>query len=135
MKKMLPKCIIQPYSSNISDQTRLLIQISNELDSNTYNLRFDNSGFTLISGSESAEFCGIVSLIQIIQSSDGSSPSFDIVDYPDFNWRGIHLDVSRHFFQTDEIKRVLDLMALYKLNKFHWHLTDCLLYTSDAADE
>ncbi len=124
MKKMLPKCIIQPYSSNISDQTRLLIQISNELDSNTYNLRFDNSGFTLISGSESAEFCGIVSLIQIIQSSVGSSPSFDIVDYPDFNWRGIHLDVSRHFFQTDEIKRVLDLMALYKLNKFHWHLTD-----------
>jgi hexosaminidase len=47
-----------------------------------------------------------------------------LVDYPAFNWRGLHLDVSRHFFTVDEVKRYIDLMALYKFNMFHWHLTD-----------
>lgn len=47
-----------------------------------------------------------------------------IEDRPRFQWRGFMLDVSRHFFTKDEIKRVLDLMALHKLNTFHWHLTD-----------
>jgi hexosaminidase len=53
-----------------------------------------------------------------------SIPSVMIVDYPRFEWRGSHLDVSRHFFDTDYIKKHLDVMTLYKLNKFHWHLTD-----------
>ncbi len=48
----------------------------------------------------------------------------EIEDAPRFAWRGFMLDVSRHFFNPDEIKRVLDLMALHKLNVFHWHLTD-----------
>lgn len=47
-----------------------------------------------------------------------------IEDRPRFVWRGFMLDVSRHFFSKDEVKRVLDLMALHKLNRFHWHLTD-----------
>ncbi|MCR4828862.1 MAG: beta-N-acetylhexosaminidase [Bacteroidales bacterium] len=47
-----------------------------------------------------------------------------IVDYPRFEWRGSHFDVSRHFFSVSEMKKHLDLMASYKLNKFHWHLTD-----------
>ncbi|MDR2801685.1 MAG: beta-N-acetylhexosaminidase, partial [Prevotellaceae bacterium] len=51
-------------------------------------------------------------------------PAVVIVDYPRFEWRGSHRDVSRHFFDVAHIKKHLDLMALYKLNKFHWHLTD-----------
>ncbi|MDR2358604.1 MAG: beta-N-acetylhexosaminidase [Prevotellaceae bacterium] len=51
-------------------------------------------------------------------------PAVAIVDYPRFEWRGSHRDVSRHFFDVAHIKKHLDLMALYKLNKFHWHLTD-----------
>ncbi|NRA12465.1 MAG: family 20 glycosylhydrolase, partial [Crocinitomicaceae bacterium] len=47
-----------------------------------------------------------------------------IKDEPRFNWRGLHLDVSRRFFNVQEIKGFIDLMALYKFNKFHWHLTD-----------
>jgi hexosaminidase len=47
-----------------------------------------------------------------------------IEDQPRFKWRGFMLDVSRHFFSKDEVKRVLDEMALHKLNMFHWHLTD-----------
>jgi hexosaminidase len=47
-----------------------------------------------------------------------------IVDYPRFGWRGLMLDVSRHFFTKEEVKSYIDLMARYKLNTFHWHLAD-----------
>ncbi len=47
-----------------------------------------------------------------------------VKDYPKFSWRGLHLDVSRHFFTVDEVKRYIDLMSYYKFNTFHWHLTD-----------
>ena len=48
----------------------------------------------------------------------------NIVDYPRFEWRGVHLDVSRHFFDVDFVKKYIDVLALYKFNVFHWHLTD-----------
>ena len=51
-------------------------------------------------------------------------PALTIRDQPRFAWRGLHLDVARHFFPVAFIKRLLDLIALYKLNTFHWHLTD-----------
>ncbi|MCM1028797.1 MAG: family 20 glycosylhydrolase [Pseudoflavonifractor sp.] len=51
-------------------------------------------------------------------------PCLAIEDAPRFGYRGFMLDVSRHFFSVDEIKRILDLMAIYKMNRFHWHLTD-----------
>jgi len=51
-------------------------------------------------------------------------PNVSIQDEPRFTWRGMHLDVSRHFFSKEYIKRFLDYMALYKMNTFHWHLTD-----------
>ena len=47
-----------------------------------------------------------------------------IEDAPRFAWRGMHLDSSRHIWSIDEVKRYLDVMAMYKLNRFHWHLTD-----------
>jgi hexosaminidase len=47
-----------------------------------------------------------------------------IEDSPRFAWRGMHLDSSRHFWSIDEVKRYLDVMAMYKLNRCHWHLTD-----------
>lgn len=53
-----------------------------------------------------------------------SVPCVQISDAPRFEWRGLMLDVSRHFYSKEEVKEVLDMMALYKLNKFHWHLTD-----------
>ena len=64
--------------------------------------------------------------MQLIQTEDDIkyiSKAF-VQDYPKFQWRGLHLDVSRHFFTVNEVKRYLDLMAMYKFNTFHWHLTD-----------
>lgn len=51
-------------------------------------------------------------------------PCTSINDSPRFRYRGLHLDVSRHFFSTDEVKKIIDIMSTYKLNTLHWHLTD-----------
>ncbi|NLC86960.1 MAG: family 20 glycosylhydrolase, partial [Bacteroidales bacterium] len=51
-------------------------------------------------------------------------PQVEIVDYPRVGWRGLMLDVSRHFFTVDEVKQYIDNMVKYKYNIFHWHLTD-----------
>lgn len=66
---------------------------------------------------------GSATLLQLI-GSNNSIPCVEINDYPLFAWRGMMLDVSRHFFDVNTIKSYLDLMAHYKLNKFHWHLTE-----------
>src|SRR3989442_8316624 len=51
-------------------------------------------------------------------------PAIAIEDFPRFAWRGIHLDVARHFMPKEFVKKYIDLAALHKLNRFHWHLTD-----------
>ena len=61
---------------------------------------------------------------QIAEKERWTLPCCVIRDEPRFAWRGMHLDCSRHFWQVEEIKRYLDVMAMYKLNRFHWHLTD-----------
>lgn len=53
-----------------------------------------------------------------------SIPAVTIEDYPRFAWRGAHLDVARHFMPKEFVKKYIDLLALHKLNRFHWHLTD-----------
>ena len=71
-------------------------------------------------------FYGIQTLLQLI-TTDGPDmhvPCVEIEDYPRFGYRGVMLDVSRHFFSVDFVKKFIDLMAAYKLNNFHWHLTD-----------
>lgn len=71
-------------------------------------------------------FYAVNSLLQLIEGEKDSyyfTKCF-VQDYPKFQWRGLHLDVSRHFFSVEEVKRYIDLMSLYKFNTFHWHLTD-----------
>ena len=60
----------------------------------------------------------------IVKDKEWSVPCVQIEDYPRFQWRGFMLDVGRHFFDKDVVKKMLDLMALHKMNMFHWHLTE-----------
>ena len=75
---------------------------------------------------ERALFYAFQSLIQLIQTKNDINfiDKAFLQDYPKFEWRGLHLDVSRHFFTVNEVKKYIDLMARYKFNTFHWHLTD-----------
>ncbi|MDR1756987.1 MAG: family 20 glycosylhydrolase [Culturomica sp.] len=59
-----------------------------------------------------------------VRGTDLTLPALHITDYPAWEWRGLMLDAARHFWNKEEVKRFVDLMALYKFNKFHWHLTD-----------
>jgi hexosaminidase len=59
-----------------------------------------------------------------IGATDWSMPSVTIEDYPRFAWRGAHLDSCRHFMPKEFVKKYIDLLALHKLNTFHWHLTE-----------
>lgn len=71
---------------------------------------------------------GIQSILQTLPAIRTNEvlkvPAMEIKDYPRFSWRGMHLDVCRHFFSPDFIKEYIDLLATYKLNRFHWHLVD-----------
>jgi len=81
----------------------------------------------LLNGKGAGLFYGVQTLIQLIQNKNAGTatvPCAMIRDYPRFWYRGMHLDVARHFFDVDFVKKYLDLMAAYKLNNFHWHLTD-----------
>ncbi len=73
-------------------------------------------------------FYGMQTLLQLIptekQNKSIKIPCVNIVDYPRFGWRGLMLDVSRHFFTKEEVKRYIDQMVKYKYNTFHWHLAD-----------
>ena len=72
-------------------------------------------------------FYGVQTLIQLIEPQKPGHASIQcgiVKDYPRFPYRGMHLDVARHFFDVAFVKKYIDVMAAYKLNYFHWHLTD-----------
>jgi hexosaminidase len=78
-----------------------------------------------ITGSKAGVFYGLQSLKQMLQANnDVKIPCGEIKDAPRYAWRGMHLDVCRHFFSVADVKRYIDLLALHKFNVFHWHLTD-----------
>eukprot|EP00892_Ulva_mutabilis_P006340 jgi/Ulvmu1/4078/UM019_0056.1 len=85
---------------------------------------------TISSPAAQGLFWGVQSLLQILTRSDGSGHeplklrSLRILDYPRFMYRGALLDVGRHWFSVAFIKKFIDLLALHKLNVFHWHLTE-----------
>lgn len=118
------------YSISVKKTTTSSIQLN--IDSNTVT---EPEGYKLsvtlkqiiISGHDQAGlFYGLQSLLQLLHKSSGkvTVQGCTIDDHPRFAYRGMHLDVSRHFFKVDAIKKWIDLLALYKINTFHWHLTD-----------
>lgn len=89
-----------------------------------YRLAISPSEITLKSAQPSGLFYGVQTLRQLLSQKDHSFPSLVIEDWPRFPWRGLMLDVGRHLFPMDFIKRLIDTMALHKFNTLHWHLTE-----------
>jgi hexosaminidase len=94
-----------------------------------HQLKMEENHVQLIAGNTNGIFNGIVSLLQLVGAAPVKNNAFElacwnIADAPRYAWRGLMLDESRHFFGKDKVKSILDWMAFYKLNKFHWHLTD-----------
>ena len=92
----------------------------------SYQLEVKTNNIT-IKGSETGVFRGLMTLFQLIQAVPqgyAKIPCMKIYDYPRFPYRGMHLDVARHFFPKEFVKKYIDYLAFYKMNTFHWHLTD-----------
>ena len=105
-----------------------------DLGKEGYELLVTKDLVTIRANESNGLFYGVQSLLQLLPAEVFSEPNNkDIVwsipccriyDKPRFSWRGMHLDVSRHFFPVEFIKRYIDLIAMHKMNIFHWHLTD-----------
>ena len=104
--------------------TPLTIGRDESLPPAAYRLTIAQSGIALHSRDETGCFHAGITLMNLRETYAGELPCGVILDAPRFGWRGQHLDCARHFYSVDTILRLLDLMALLKLNRFHWHFSD-----------
>ncbi|WP_114853537.1 beta-N-acetylhexosaminidase [Brachybacterium sp. YJGR34] len=102
----------------------LSVGVNDELDAAEYTLSISPRGANLAAGSEAALADGRNTFAQIVTGTNGSIPCVTIADRPRYAWRGLHLDVARHFLPIAEIETFIDAMALHRLNVLHLHLTD-----------
>ncbi|MBP6024641.1 glycoside hydrolase family 20 protein [Ferruginibacter sp.] len=93
-----------------------------------YEIKVTSSAIIIKANTRAGILYGIQSLLQTLPAIRTNEvlqvPCMSITDYPRFKYRGMHLDVSRHFFGPEFIKEYIDLIASYKMNVFHWHLVD-----------
>jgi hexosaminidase len=89
----------------------------------SYRLRVDARGASIAAADSAGLFYALQTLRQLVEAGTPVR-GITVDDAPRFSYRGLHLDVSRHFMPVDFVKRYIDLLARHKLNRFHWHLTD-----------
>ena len=107
----------------------LIITSDDSLNTEGYVLNIFNDEINILANSPNGIYYGIQTLNQILDSGQKSNKgitilNMKIVDEPRFKWRGMHLDVGRHFFDISFIKKYIDYIAIHKMNIFHWHLTE-----------
>jgi len=125
MQQLTPAIWLTPGESGVKIQ----LEIDDTINENEgYKLDIGDK-IVLAGKTRNGVIHGIQSLLQILEqgklTDDGLViPTVDIVDYPRFAYRGMHLDVSRHFFGVDFVEKYIDLIAMHKMNTFHWHLSD-----------
>ncbi len=112
----------------------LVIVRSGKWLSEEYRLAVTKKRVVLTAGTPEGLFRGIQTIRQLlppqtescstVSDVEWAMPCVAVTDYPRFEWRGMHLDVSRHFFDVEFIKRYIDILSMHKMNLFHWHLVD-----------
>jgi hexosaminidase len=124
--------------ANPSQQDKVIIfdlnkSPDNQLGEEGYTLEVKNESVQILANKPAGIFNGIQTLRQLLPADYerkdmamgiGMLMGCKITDYPRFQWRGLMLDVSRHFFTVEEVKEYINMMARYKFNTLHWHLTD-----------
>jgi hexosaminidase len=130
------------HQSNTSQQSNTItLTIDDDTaayaNDEAYNLSVTTHQVLVKAPTSDGLFYGLQSLLQLLppqiyqtdytlvpQHTEWTLPAVEIKDYPRFEYRGMHLDVTRHFFPVKFVKRYIDLLAMHKMNRFHWHLTD-----------
>jgi hexosaminidase len=120
-------------TNSIDDKNIVIIQEDKNLSKEEYLLNIQEDVINIKAANSAGVFYAIQSIRQMLpaeleaktaQKIEWVIPTAIIQDKPRFKWRGAHLDVSRHFFPVETIKKEIDLLALHKMNVFHWHLMD-----------
>lgn len=120
--------------SEINSKTKIVFQKDKTLESDeAYTLDIQPKKIVISAKTDAGAFYAVQSLRQLLpesvenktfKSNSVAIQAMTITDAPAFAYRGMHLDVGRHFFDTDFIKKYIDMLALLKMNTFHWHLTE-----------
>ena len=113
---------------------QILFKEDKDIKEEAYYFTVSAERIVITASSGAGYFYGVQTLKQMLpaaffgENSDSNKvwgiPLVSIKDEPAFEWRGYMLDVSRHFFEVEQVKKVIDFMGELKLNRFHWHLTD-----------
>lgn len=124
LRSWMSVCPIRLAEAADPDAANLLLIRTDAGEPESYRLTVAPRRITIEGTDAAGIFYGLQSLVQLIEQNPERIPSLTVEDAPRFPYRGMMLDVSRHFRDKNFVKRQLDLMARYKLNRFHWHLTD-----------
>ncbi|HCE44387.1 MAG TPA: beta-N-acetylglucosaminidase [Lentisphaeria bacterium] len=126
LQEYLEHCTPQKISGDRKCEITLGLEKSLEnLGEEGYVLDIQPGKMTIASSSPKGVFYGLQTFRQLLFSSEkGKIPCLKIEDSPRLGWRGMMLDEGRHFFGKEFVKKFIDMLALYKMNSFHWHLTE-----------
>ena len=123
----LKTTILHPHDTKKTGTSNIVFRITDSIPGLSspegYKITTDKKSITILSTSESGLFYGCQTILQAIDN-EGGMPCGVIIDEPRFAYRGMMLDVSRHFFDKEFVKKQIDAMARYKMNRLHLHLTD-----------
>lgn len=131
------ECSIETNNGKQTKQTIELKKSDDVTHTEGYELKIDDDNIEVEANHYSGAVYALQTLLQLmpdeVYSREKQStlagktvavPQIEIKDYPRFGYRGMHLDCSRHFFTADSVRRYIDYLAMHKMNRFHWHLTD-----------
>jgi hexosaminidase len=117
-----------PFNVKKGKAIELHLAKTEELGDEGYILHVTPNSITITANKKAGIIYAFQTILQTLPAirtnATLSIPAMQVKDYPRFQWRGMHLDVSRHFFSPCLVKEYINLMATYKMNTFHWHLTD-----------
>ncbi|WP_061035967.1 MULTISPECIES: beta-N-acetylhexosaminidase [Vibrio] len=119
---------IHQFKLSSSNSGKILFKSNPTLDEGTYRLKVSEESIKIEAGSSSGFTHACATLLQLLKR-DESTNTMEVVccsikDSPRFRYRGMMLDCARHFHSVEQVKRLINLLAHYKFNTFHWHLTD-----------
>ena len=117
--------------SSTNGSNIIFMLVNNNERKDAYHLDVTANKIIISSSSNQGLFYGLQTLLQLLPETKTQAvsegfliPQLSINDYPRFQYRGMHLDVGRHFFDVDFVKKYIDYLAYFKYNTFHWHLTE-----------
>lgn len=128
-----PKTVAEELHILLPSEIRLDLNAGLDLPPGGYELHITPKSISIVGKDPAGAYYGTRSVLQLLPALGDAAwkdaeaetvPAVEITDYPRYAWRGMMLDVCRHFVSPDDVKRFIDWMAFHKLNTFHWHLSD-----------